>query len=144
MRPLRLFLFWLLSFIATSLLNFLAVFAWSTFNYNNLFLAGGMVATPLVVLLFGWLYFRPSFAVKLSQQIKNATFWIALDFLANLIVLGVLSGVNSLDAFSSIAIVIEFFNFTALIVAARVSLRPELRSVPAWLRSSVPPRPEQE
>ncbi|MFH1252852.1 MAG: hypothetical protein V1664_00770 [Candidatus Uhrbacteria bacterium] len=140
----RLFLFWLINFAFIYGLNLLAVSAWMIFDYNNAFLMMAMVNVPLATLFFGWLYFRPGFAIKLSQRIKNAIVWIALDFLGSMLVLAITPNIGALEAFSTSAYTAESFNFLALLVASYVALKQPKRFAGVKPPSLVPPRPEQE
>lgn len=136
MRPLRLFSFWLLSFLLFYAVSFLAVIAWEMFGYNNVFLVVGMVAPPLITLLFGWLYFRRGLAVTFYEVIKNTIIWIGLDFLAGMLVFGILNGAEPVDVFATTSLITEAANFLALLVAAYVSLKRPTRSAKALPRSS--------
>lgn len=144
MRPFRLFLFWLFNFAVIYGINLLAVTAWMNFGFNNVFLVMAMVNVPLATLLFGWLYFRPGFAVKISQRIKNAIVWIALDFLGSLLILAITPTMKVTEIFSAAAYTAESFNFLALLLAGFVSVRRPARSEAIKPPSLVPPRLEQE
>lgn len=143
MRLLRLFIFWLLAFAVSYGINILAVLVWKVLGNNNFILTVGMMNAPLACLFFGWLYFRPGFAVKLSTRIKNAIVWIALDFVGVALVLSLLSRFNYSDMFSPAALIIEMTNFLALLLAGYLCLQPKPRSASALPRSSGPPRPGQ-
>jgi len=143
MRPLRLFSFWLLSFILVYTFSFLAVIAWELFGYNNVFLVVGMVCPPLITLFFGWLYFKPGFAVTFYDIIKNTIVWIVLNFLAGMLMFGILKGAEPADMFSTVALFTEAANLLALLVAAYISLKRPGRFAKASPPSLVPPRPGQ-
>lgn len=144
MRPLRLFIFWVVNFSVIYGINLLAVSAWMSFDYNTAFLVMAMVNVPLATLLFGWLYFRPGFAVKISKRIKGAIIWIALDFLGSLIVLAITPNMKMTEIFSAAAYTAESFNFLALLLAGYVSVRHPTRFAGVKPPSLVPLRPEQE
>ncbi|KKT71744.1 MAG: hypothetical protein UX09_C0016G0008 [Candidatus Uhrbacteria bacterium GW2011_GWE2_45_35] len=145
MRPLRLFLFWLAAFVVSYVVSSLMVVAWSLSSYNSLFLVIGTLNSSLVYLLFGWLYFRPGFARRLSERIKNAAVWVALDFIFGMIILSLVQGLSPLEMFSSASYLIESINFLALMLAAYLCVKkPPQRSEPAWPQSSAQLLPEPE
>lgn len=143
MRPIRLFSFWLISFILFYAISFLAVIAWKMFGFNNIFLVIGMISPPLITLFFGWLYFRPGLATSFYQVIKNTIVWIVLDFLAGMLMFGILKGAEPVDVFSTTSLITEAANLLALLVAAYISAKQPKHSVKAVPPSLVPPRQEQ-
>lgn len=104
------------------------VLAWQALGQNNFILIIGMMNAPLVCLLFGWLYFRPGFALKLSLRIKNTIIWIVLDFVAGALVLVLFSGLSYTNMFSPASLIIETSNLLALLLAGYLSLPPKPRS----------------
>lgn len=143
MRLLRLFLFWLLAFAVSYGINILTVLAWNALGNNDFILTIGMMNAPLVCLFFGWLYFRPGFAVKLSTRIKNAIIWIALDFIGVALVLSLFGRLNYSDMFSPASLIIETTNLLALLLAGYLSLQSKQHSESTLPPSSGPPRPGQ-
>lgn len=127
--------------MSVNALNFAAVTAWVNLGYNNAYLVAAMVSAPIVYLFFGWLYFRPGFAWKLSARIKHAIPWVALDLLAGMGFLAYLEGAEPLDMFSYASLALESANFLALMVAGYLAKPSPLpRSRGASRPSSVPPR----
>ncbi len=117
MRPTRLFFLWLCAFASVYGLNLLAATAWVQLGYQNAYLVAAMVCTPLVYLLFGWLYYRPGFAQKRSERLWSALIWIALDFFTGMLLLSATAGVKPTDMFSPASLVIESANLVALLLA---------------------------
>ena len=128
MRPLRLFLFWLINFSIVYGINVVSVLAWMSFGYDGIFLMMAMVNVPLATLFFGWWYLRPGFAHRLSQRIKNAIVWIALNLIGCMIILSFTPSMKALDIFSFEALISESFNFLALLIAGYVAVRHTARS----------------
>ncbi len=130
MRLKRLFFFWLLAFVGVYLLNTAMVVAWTRSGYNNIYLVVGTIDAPLVYLFFGWLYFRPGFAARLSQRIKNAIAWIVLDFLAGMALLAFIAHLSPWEMFTTASYLIEGGNFLALLVAGYACVKTKKMEKP--------------
>jgi|GEM_PF-2678808 len=141
----RLLLFWFLAFVSSLVISSLMVLAWRITGFNNLFLVVGTLNGALVYLFFGWLYFRPGFAILLSDRIKSTALWIVLDFLFGMVVASVLSGVSPLKMFSASSYLVEIVNFVALMLAAYLAIKkPQQRSELTSPQSLVQLLPEPE
>jgi len=143
MRLIRLFIFWFLAFVTSYGINILMVLVWSALGNNNFILLVGMMNAPIVYLLFGWLYFRPGFAIKFSARIKSTIIWIVLDFVGGMLILELFSGLDYTNMFSPISFLIETTNLLALLLAGYLSLQLTPHSATTLPQSSVPPRQGQ-
>lgn len=81
------------------------------------------VATPLLYLLFGWMYFRRAEENDLSSRIAIGIAWVALSLLGTAVLMGPVYGYPWTSAFNTAIVYGQSINVAAVLVGGWVAKR---------------------